>query len=120
MNFKFKLFWEDTLLGDFEFENSKKLVKSKLYNLDFFLHPFAINKDVSDIINFLESRRMHPLRPDRHTYFSDPSINGNFFLELEDTKGLDYDDCFWLKFDGDKSTWSDVNRRKDDAKGADV
>lgn len=111
--YRFQIMWKDIPVANITMSYKEEDFSIHVLNEEKVkLHPFKKNKSYNYVKNFLEDRRVHLGRPDREELFSSPSISGDFFAELQDTKAIDYDDPIWLKFDGDQSNWSDNNPRR--------
>lgn len=113
MSEKFKIMWKDIEVVDVLLGVNKNLSTIKVIeNIEIPFHPFKVNSSYKNIVSFLESRRLSLYRPNRSAYFHKQGMSGGLMNELRETRGVDYDDFFWIKFPEDSSTWDDVNPRK--------
>ena len=108
---KFKIMWRNDIVSEVWLDEESKKVKITNYSSNKAINPFIMNKDFNSVMRFLESRRFSSGRFQREKCFEeDPTINGDFWRELEWSRGQDYDDMCWIKFPEDPVRWNDNER----------
>ena len=109
----FTVMYMDIPVADVEISEDKKEVSVKKLEPDSYKQPFCGTRtDIFRIYDFLESRCYEHGRADL------PVILKAFGMEKNDpwewikkTHGVTYEDCFWIRFPGEKLKWEDVKLR---------
>lgn len=110
LNLCFDVFNKYDKVGRIEIRNGE-LTKNEVYTDDLLLRLYAKAKDAFAIIEMLHFRVMCEERWDEKMLRHYGLEEYNFFDALRATHGVDFDDFFWLRFDGETITYDDVKVR---------
>lgn len=110
LNLCFDLYFKYDKIGRIEIKNNK-LVKNETYTDQLILRPYARVKDAFTMVQLLKERVMCEERWDTKQLNHIGLTEYNFFKILKITHGVDIDDFFWLKFDGEDISYDDVKVR---------
>jgi hypothetical protein len=112
MNLRFEVLFQDELIAKISIKDDK-LEYVKTYTDDMIKQPF-IKKPVtlSYVLSFLEKRSIPRNRYDIQGILQRMGLDHYDTLAiLRITHGVDYDDFFWIKFEGENISWNDVRVR---------
>lgn len=112
MIFKFDLMWKDQVSASVELDTVAHTAKIEHFEEDYFDNPLLGAKNYMDVIKFLERRRVNLGRKRRFLHFKDHSVEGDRFLELQDTRGVNMNDFLWIRFEDDTAKWEDITPRR--------
>lgn len=107
LNLCFDLYFKYDRIGRIEIKNNK-LVKNEVYTDQLLLRPYARVKDAFTMVQLLRERVMCEERWDAKQLNHIGLTGYNFFKILKITHGVDIDDFFWLKFDGENTSYDDI------------
>jgi hypothetical protein len=113
MVISFDLMCKDEIAGSITLDtNNKKVLRFEKY-LDYLTKLIVYSKvEVNDlyewIIHCLKERRYDRGRVNLRDILTEEQIM-DFWKELRYTKGCSTDDDMWIRFEGDKTTYSDIN-----------
>ncbi len=110
---KFSILWKNELLADIETEPRKSEVKIKKYDVRPMIQIFQRGKiDRERIYEFIKSRCMEEGRGDIEEILEELGLEEyDPWKMVQITHGVDWDDFYWIRFEGENLTWEDVRVR---------
>jgi hypothetical protein len=112
MNLKFEVRFQDELVAKIGIKDDK-LEYAETYTDVIYKQPF-IKKPVTlkYVMSFLDKRSIPRDRTDIQGILRRLGLDHYDTIEiLKNTHGVDYDDFFWIKFEGENISWNDVRVR---------
>lgn len=108
---KFQIMWKNEVIADIETYPNTEEVKIKRSSS----YPFFLNNTVNRrrIYEFIKSRCVEENRADIKEILNAMNLDEyNPWKMIRITHGVDWDDFYWIRFEGEKIKWEDVRVRK--------
>jgi len=112
---KFSIMWKNDILADIETTpRSNDVIIKKYNNSEIGKQLFYKGRiDRERIYNFVKSRCFEPNRADIKEILKEMNLEEyNPWEMIKITHGVDWDDFYWIRFEGEDLTWEDVRVRK--------